>query len=129
MTKTDGKPSETLSHSFEQVKRDGEAWFAAERKLLQERVQSGARRVQLAIILTLGALLLAIGGTIVLADVLVQLLAASLGPVISGLVVGIALLLIGLALIGWVKSLLRPTRQLSGRAQSTAKFVWSALNE
>lgn len=130
MAKIDGKPSpESLSNAYEQVKRDGEAWFSAERALLHEQVQSGAKRMQLAIIVALGAVLLAIAGTIVLANVLVQLLTASLGPVIAGLVVGIALLLIGIALIAWVKALLRPTGQVSGRAQSTAKYIWSALNE
>jgi len=129
MAKTDGKPGdEALSHMFEELKRDGVAWVSAEQALLQARVHSGARRVGLAALLTIGALMVAIAGTLTLVNVLVQSLSPLLGPVVAGLIVGIGLLLAGAALIAWVKSLLRPAA-LKGRTQSTAKIIWSALNE
>ena len=96
--------------------------------LLQARVSSGMKRVELAAIVAIGALMVTIAGTIVLANVLVQSLSPSLGPVMAGLVVGIALLLLGAGLIVRVKSLLRPA-ELKGRTQNTAKVIWSALNE
>ena len=129
MAKTDGKPAaDTLGGMFDQLKRDGLAWASAEQALLQARVSSGMKRVELAAIVAIGALMVTIAGTIVLANVLVQSLSPSLGPVMAGLVVGIALLLLGAGLIVRVKSLLRPA-ELKGRTQNTAKVIWSALNE
>lgn len=129
MAKTDGKPAaQSLGDMFDQLKRDGLAWASAERALLQARVNSGVKRVELAAVVAMGALMVTIAGSITLADVLVQSLSPSLGPVMAGLVVGIALLLLGAGLIVWVKSLLRPA-ELKGRTQSTAKIIWSALDE
>lgn len=129
MAKTDGKPGgESLSSLFDEFKNDGAAWLAAEQALLQARVQSGARRIELAAIMIIGALMVTIAGTITLANVLVGLLAPSLGPITAGLAVGLALLLAGALLIVWVKSLLRPT-VMTGRTQASAKLIWSALNE
>ena len=129
MAKTGGKPgSESLSSLFDEFKNDGAAWLAAEQALLQARVQSGARRIELAAIMIIGALMVTVAGTITLANVLVELMAPSLGPVTAGLIVGLALLLAGALLIIWVKSLLRPTA-MTGRTQASAKLIWSALNE
>lgn len=129
MAKTDGKPAaQSLGDMFDQLKRDGLAWASAEQALLQARVNSGVKRVELAAVVAMGALMVTIAGSITLADVLVQSLSPSLGPVMAGLVVGIALLLLGAGLIVWVKSLLRPA-ELKGRTQSTAKIIWSALDE
>jgi hypothetical protein len=130
MAKTDdGRPAaQSLGDMFEELKRDGLAWAAAERSLLKARVNSGVKRVELAAILVIGALIVTIAGVITLVNVLVQSLSPSLGPIVAGLIVGLALLLAGALLIAWVRSLLRPT-ELKGRTLSTAKIIWSALDE
>lgn len=129
MAKTEGRPStQSLGDMFEELKRDGLAWAAAERALLTARVNSGVKRVELAAILVIGALIVTIAGTITLVNVLVQSLSPSLGPIVAGLIVGLALLLAGALLIAWVRSLLRPT-ELKGRTLSTAKIIWSTLDE
>jgi hypothetical protein len=129
MAKDDGKPGdETLTTAFEQLKRDGAAWFSAEQKLLQARFKNGVRRAELAALLAIGALMAALGATITLANMLVAMLTPSLGPVLAGLVVAIALFVTGALLILWVKVLLHPT-DLGGRVRSNAKVIWSALNE
>jgi len=127
MAKTDGPRAQSLGDRFEDLKRDGLAWASAERTLLRARLNSGAKRVGLAAILAVSALMVTIAGTIVLADVLVQSLSPALGPIMAGLTVGLALLLIGALLIAWVRSLLRPA-ELKGRTLSTAKIIWSALD-
>jgi len=127
MAKTDGPRAQSLGDMFEDLKRDGLAWASAERTLLRARLNSGAKRVGLAAILAVSALMVTITGTIVLADVLVQSLSPALGPIMAGLTVGLALLLIGALLIAWVRSLLRPA-ELKGRTLSTAKIIWSALD-
>ena len=129
MAKTEGRPAtQSLGEMFEELKRDGLAWAAAERALLKARVNSGVKRVELAAILVIGALIITIAGTITLVNVLVQSLSPSLGPIVAGLIVGLALLLAGALLIAWVRSLLRPT-ELKGRTLSTAEIIWSALDE
>lgn len=129
MAKTEGRPAtQSLGEMFEELKRDGLAWAAAERALLKARVNSGVKRVELAAILVIGALIVTIAGTITLVNVLVQSLSPSLGPIVAGLIVGLALLLAGALLIAWVRSLLRPT-ELKGRTLSTAEIIWSALDE
>lgn len=129
MAKDDGKPSdETLSAAFEQLTRDGTAWVSAEQELLQARLRHGVRRVELAALLAIGALMATVAATITLANMLVHMLTPSLGPVLSSLLVAVALLLAGALLIAWVKSLLHP-KALSGRVKSHAKVIWSALNE
>ena len=129
MAKTEGRPpTQSLGDMFEELKRDGLAWAAAERALLTARVNSGVKRVELAAILVIGALIVIIAGTITLVIVLVQGLSPSLGPIVAGLNVGLALLLAGALLIAWVRSLLRPT-ELKGRTLSTAKIIWSAFDE
>ena len=70
MAKTDGKPAaDTLGGMFDQLKRDGLAWASAEQALLQARVSSGVKRVELAAIVAIGALMVTVAGTIVLANV------------------------------------------------------------
>ncbi|MGE0240815.1 MAG: hypothetical protein AB7F09_15735 [Parvibaculaceae bacterium] len=129
MAEADGKPGdETLSAAFEQLKRDGAAWAAAEQELLQARFQHAVRRMELAALLTIGALMAVVAATITLANMLVNMLTPSLGPVLAGLLVAIALFLAGALLIIWVKSLLR-ARMISGRTLNGAKVIWSALNE
>jgi len=129
MAMTDEKPgAQSLGDIFDQLKRDGVAWASAEQALLVARVNSGVKRVELAAILTIVALIVTIAGATTLADVVVQSLSPALGPVASGLLVAVALLLLGGALIAWIKSLLRPAG-LKGRALSTAKIIWSALDE
>lgn len=129
MVKPDGKPTEeTLSGMVDQLKRDALSWATAEQALLSARVKSGMKRLELAAILMIAVLMLAIAGSVTLANVLVLSLSGSLGPTMAGLVVSIALLLAGLALIFWIRSLLRPG-EFKGRAQSAAKVIWSALNE
>jgi hypothetical protein len=129
MAMTDEKPgAQSLGDIFDQLKRDGVAWASAEQALLEARVNSGVKRVELAAIITIVALIVTIAGAITLADVVVQSLSPALGPVASGLLVAIALLLLGAALIAWVKSLLRPAGP-KGRTLSTAKIIWSALDE
>jgi hypothetical protein len=125
----DGRPAaQSLGDMFEELKRDGLAWAAAERDLLKARVDSGVKRVELAASLVIGALIVTIAGTITLANVVVESLSPSLGPIAAGLIVGLALLLSGALLIVWVRSLLRPT-ELKGRTLSSAKIIWSALDE
>lgn len=129
MAMTDEKPgAQSLGDIFDQLKRDGVAWASAEQALLKARVNSGVKRVELAAVITIVALIVTIAGATTLADVVVQSLSPALGPVASGLLVAVALLLLGGALIAWVKSLLRPAG-LKGRALSTAKIIWSALDE
>jgi hypothetical protein len=129
MAKASGRPDdESLSRAVEQLKRDGLAWATAEQDLLRARVKSTVKRVELAAFMTIAALMVTIAGTIVLANTVVQGLAASLGPIRAGVVVGVVLLLVGALLIVWVKSLLRQGDP-GGRAQSTVKVIWNALNE
>jgi hypothetical protein len=129
MAKDDGTPGdETLTAAFEELKRDGAAWMSAERKLFQARFWSGIRRVELAAILAIGALMATVAATITLANMLVYMLAPSFGLVWASLLVAIALLIAGALLIVWLKSLLHPS-ELSGRAVSSAKVLWSVFNE
>lgn len=129
MATDDGKPgNETLNAAFEQVKRDGAAWISAEQKLLQARVHHGVRRVEFAALLAIGALMATVAATITLANMLVHMLTPSFGPVLASFLVAVALLVAGALLIAWVKTLLHP-KELSGRAMSHAKAIWSALNE
>jgi ethanolamine transporter EutH len=119
---------ETLSATFEQLKRDGASWISAEQKLLRARFQDGARRVELAALLAIGALIAALVATFALANMLILLLTPLVGPVLASLVVAVVLFITGALLIIWVKSLLRP-KDLSVRAKTHAKVIWSALNE
>jgi len=129
MAETDGKPGdETLGAAFEQLKRDGAAWAAAERELLQARVRNGLRRVELAALLTIGALMVTVAATITLANMLVIMLTPVLGPILASLLVALALFIAGALLIVWVKSLVRP-KMISERTVSGAKVIWSAFNE
>jgi hypothetical protein len=129
MAQEDGKPGdETLSAAFEQVKRDGAAWASVERELLEARVKNGVRRMELAALLAIGALMAAVAATITLANMLVSMLTPSLGPALAGLLVAVALFIAGALLIIWVKSLLHP-KMISGRTLNSAKVIWSALNE
>lgn len=129
MAKAGGRSDdESLSRAVEQLKRDGLAWATAEQDLLRARLKSTVKRVELAAVMTVAALMVTIAGTVTLANAAVQSLAASLGPLVAGVVVGVALLLVGALLIVWVKALLRPAGP-KGRAQSTVKVIWSALNE
>jgi hypothetical protein len=129
MAQEDGKPGdETLSAAFEQVKRDGVAWASVERELLEARVKNGVRRMELAALLAIGALMAAVAATITLANMLVSMLTPSLGPALAGLLVAVALFIAGALLIIWAKSLLHP-KMISGRTLNSAKVIWSALNE
>jgi hypothetical protein len=129
MAQEDGKPGdETLSAAFEQVKRDGAAWASVERELLEARVKNGVRRMELAALLAIGALMAAVAATITLANMLVSMLTPSLGPALAGLLVAVALFIAGALLIIWAKSLLHP-KMISGRTLNSAKVIWSALNE
>jgi hypothetical protein len=129
MAETDGKPGdETLGAAFEQLKRDGAAWAAAERELLQARVRNGVRRVELAALLTIGALMVTVAATITLANMLVIMLTPVLGAILASLLVALALFIAGALLIVWVKSLVRP-KMMSERTVSGAKVIWSAFNE
>lgn len=129
MAEADGKPGDdTLSAAFEQLKRDGAAWAAAEQKLLQARVRSGVRRVELAVLLAIGSLMATVAATITLANVLVDMLTPSLGPVLAGLLVALALFIAGALLIVWVKSLLH-AGMIRGRTLNGAKVIWNAFNE
>jgi hypothetical protein len=127
MAEPDGKPDEALSTAFEQLKRDGAAWASAEHLLLQARVKTGIRRMELAALLTIGALMVTVTATITLANMLVSMLTPSLGPVLAGLLVAIALFIAGALLLVWVKSLVHP-RPISSRTMDGAKVIWSALN-
>lgn len=128
MVRNDGKPDETLSRLFEQLKSDGLTWASAEQALFQARVDTRVRRVELAALLMVGALMAAIAAAVTLATVLVASLTPSIGPVLAGLVVGLALILLAGGLIAWARSLLHKA-VLKGRTQKTAKIMWSALNE
>ncbi len=129
MAEDDGKPGdETLGAAFEQLKRDGAAWISAEQALFKARLWNGVRRVELAALLTIGALMVAVAAATTLANMLVNMLTPSLGPVLAGLVVAVALLVTGALLILWVKSLLQP-KELGGRAMSHAKAIRSVFNE
>lgn len=129
MARSGGRPNEeTLTRAVEQLKRDGLAWATAEQDLLSARVKSTVKRVELAALMCVAALLVAIAGTIILATAAVQSLAASLGVITAGLVVGIALLLAGALLIVGAAALLRRTSS-TGRARGAAKVLWSAMND
>lgn len=129
MAQDESKPGdETLSAAFEQVKQDGASWLAAEQKLLQARFRDGTRRVELAAILAVGALIAALVATVALANMLILLLTPAVGPVLASLLVAVVLFIAGALLIIWVKSLLSP-KHLGQRAKTHAKVIWSALNE
>ena len=129
MAQDEGKPGdETLSAAFEQLKSDGASWISAEQKLLQARFRNGVRRVELAAILAVGALIAALVATFALANMLILLLTPSVGPVLASLLVAVVLFIAGALLIIWVKSLLSP-KHLGERAKTHAKVIWSALNE
>lgn len=119
---------QTLGAAFERLKSDGAAWISAEQKLLRARARNGVRRVELAALLAIGALIAALVATFALANMLILLLAPSIGPVLASLAVAVVLFVVGALLILWVKSLLRP-KDLSVRAMTHAKVIWSALNE
>ena len=119
---------ETLSAAFEQLKRDGASWFSAEQKLAQARFQDGMRRVEVAAILAIGALIAALIATVALANMLILLLTPSVGPLFASLLVAVVLFIAAALLVIWAKSLLRP-KQLGERAKAHAKVIWSALNE
>lgn len=129
MAQDDGRPGEeNLSSAFEQLKRDGAAWLSAEQELLQARVENGVRRVELAALLTIGALMATVTAMMTLANTVVDMLTPSLGSMLAGLLVALTLFIAGALLIVWVKSLLHP-RQFAGRTVSHAKVFWSTLNE
>lgn len=130
MAEDDGKPGDddTLGAAFEQLKRDGAAWISAEQELFKARLWNGIRRVELAALLTIGALMVAVAAATTLANMLVHMLTPALGPVSASLVVAVALIVTGALLIVWVKSLLQP-KELSGRAISNAKAIRSVFNE
>jgi ethanolamine transporter EutH len=119
---------ETLGAAFEQLKRDGASWISAERKLLQARFDDGMRRVELAALLAVGALIAALVATFALANMLILLLTPLIGPVLASLLVAVVLFVAGALLVIRLKSLLRP-KNLSVRAKTHAKVIWSALNE
>jgi hypothetical protein len=129
MAKDDGKPGdETLTAAFDELKRDGAAWFSAEQRLLQARFRNGVRRVELAILLAIVALMVTIAATVTLANMLVDMLVPITGAVLAGAIVAIALFIAGGLLIFWIRSLVHPN-ELGSRAKSHAKVIWSALNE
>lgn len=129
MAKDDGKPGdETLTAAFDQLKRDGAAWVSAEQRLLQARLRNGVRRVELAALLAVVALMVTIAATVTLASMLVDLLAPVAGPALAGALVAIGLFIAGALLILWIRSLVHP-KELGSRARSHAKVIWSALNE
>ena len=129
MAQDDGKSGdETLAAAFEQLKHDGASWISAEQKLLQARFRGGMRRVELAAVLGIGALIAALVATFALANMLILLLAPLVGPVLASLLVAVVLFIAGALLIIWVKSLLSPKR-LGERAKMHAKVIWNALNE
>ena len=128
MARNDGKPDETLSRLFDQLKSDGLAWAKSEQALFQARVGSRVRRMELAALLAVGVLMAAIAASVTLANVLVASLAPFLGPVLAGLVIGLALVIVAVGLIAWIRSLLHKA-VLKGRTENTAKVIWSALNE
>ncbi len=124
----DRPDDESLRRAVEQLKRDGLAWASAEQDLLRARMKSTIIRVELAALMIVTALMVTIAGVITLANVLVERLAVSLGAIAAGVIVGLALIIAGALLIAGVKSLLRPADP-TGRAQSTVKVIWKALNE
>lgn len=129
MADPDGKPGDgTLGTAFEQLRREGAAWAAAEHELLEARVKNGIRRVELAAFLTIGAVMATVAATITLANMLVNMLTPFFGFVLAGLLVALALFIAGALLIVCVKSLLR-TKMISGRTLGGAKVIWSAFNE
>ena len=129
MAKDDGNPGDdTLAAAFDKATRAGSAWFSAEQKLLQARFQNGVRRVELAALLAIAALMVTISAMVTLANMLVNVLTPLTGPALAGLIVAGAFFLAGALLIIWVRSLLHPTN-LGRRATSHAKIIWSALNE
>jgi hypothetical protein len=129
MAQDDGKPGdETLSAAFEQLKHDGASWLSAEQKLLQARFQNGVRRIELAAVLAIAAVIAALVATFALANMLILLLTPFIGPVLASLTVAVILFIAGALLIIWVKSLLSP-KHLGERAKTHAKVIWSALNE
>jgi hypothetical protein len=119
---------ENLGAAFEQVKRDGAAWIAAEHQLLRARVKDGVRRLVLAALLAGGALMASIAAIMTFANMLVDLLTPALGAVLAGLVVTIVLFIVGALLIFWVKSLLRP-QELGGRTLDSVKVLWNSFHE
>lgn len=130
MAETDGKPiDDSLAGSFDTLKRDFTAWFMAERALLRARMNSSARRMALAAGLACFGVMIVFVALIVLADVLVQLLIVSFGPITAGLVVGLGLLLVALLLIVGAIMLLRKPDPLSGHLRSSAKFIWSRFHD
>lgn len=126
MAKPDDDP---LAGSFDELKRDLVAWFVAERTLLRARMNSSARRMAFAAGLAVLGLMLVFVGLIVVANVLVQLLMASFGPIIAGLIVGLGLLLVACLLIVGAIALLRKPDPLSGHLRSSAKFIWSRFHD
>lgn len=130
MAETDGKPmDDSLAGSFDTLKRDFTAWFMAEWALLRARMNSSARRMALAAGLVCFGVMIVFVALMVLANVLVQLLMASLGPITAGLVVGFGLLFVALLLIVGAIVLLRKPDPLSGHLRSSAKFIWSRFHD
>lgn len=124
------KPDDdSFAGSFDDLKRDFAAWFVAERALLRARMNSSARRLALAASLALLGMLLVFVALIVLAEVLVQQLMASFGPIMAGLIIGLALLLVAVLLIAGAVALLRKPDPLSGHLRSSAKFIWSRFHD
>ncbi|WP_119390996.1 phage holin family protein [Taklimakanibacter lacteus] len=128
MAHTEGKPDTTLSELLDQLKSDGRAWASAERRLFRAKVSSRVRRVEVAALMAVGALMAAIAASVTLANVLVASLTPSLGPVMAGLAIGFMLIVIAGGLIAWIRTILH-TAVLKGRTQDTARTIWSALNE
>lgn len=130
MAETDGKPmDDSLAGSFDTLKRDFAAWFMAERALLRARMNSSARRMALAAGLACVGIMIMFVALIVLAEVLVQLLLASFGPITAGLLVGLGLMLAAILLIVGVIMLLRKPDPLSGQLRNSAKFIWSRFHD
>lgn len=124
------KPSDdSLAGSFDELKRDFTAWFAAERALLRASVSSSARRMAIAAIMACIAVMVVFVALVVLANVLVQALAMSFGPITSGLMVGVGLLVVALILIVVVRALVLKPDPLRGRLRSSARFIWSQLHD
>ncbi len=130
MAETDGKPmDDSLAGSFDALKRDFAAWFMAERALLRARMNSSAKRMVLAAGLACVGIMIMFVALIVLAEVLVQLLLATFGPIIAGLLVGLGLMLAAILLIVGAITLLRKPDPLSGQLRSSAKFIWSRFHD
>lgn len=124
------KPSDdSLAGSFDEVKRDFTAWFTAERALLRASVSSSARRMAIAAIMAFVAVMAVFVALVVLANVLVQALAMSFGPITAGLIVGIGLLLAAVVLILVVRALVLKPDPLRGRLRSSARFIWRQLHD